>query len=375
VNTRRRIRVLALSPIPEEGAGCRFRVVQYIPSLEAAGFDVTLSTLYTRDFFRSVYRPGGYAAKAAGFALLAARHLASLVHVSNYDVILLYREVLPIGPAIVERLLGSRRLPPIVFDFDDAIFLPSVSDANRLIATLKVPQKVSTIIRASDRVIAGNEYLATYARRFNPHVVVIPTSVDTERLKPRAGWPAAAPTGDPIVGWIGSPTTSAYLRLLERVMPRVAARHRFRLRVSGADRAVQFPGVNTENIEWALDREVDLFNTCDIGIYPLADDEWARGKCGFKAIQFMAAGVPVVAAAVGVNREIIEDGVNGFLAATEDEWVQKLGRLVEDAALRRRFAEAGRRTIEGGYSVKVNAPHVAAVLRDAAELGIRDAGR
>jgi glycosyltransferase involved in cell wall biosynthesis len=375
VNTGRRIRVLALSPIPEEGAGCRFRVAQYIPSLEAAGFDVTLSTLYTRDFFRSVYRPGGYAAKAAGFALLAARHLASLVHVSNYDVIFLYREVLPIGPAIVERLLGSRRLPPIVFDFDDAIFLPSVSDANRLIATLKVPQKVSTIIRASDRVIAGNEYLATYARRFNPHVVVIPTSVDTERLKPRSGWPVAAPTGDPIVGWIGSPTTSAYLRLLERVMPRVAAKHRFQLRVSGADRAVQFAGVNTENIEWALDREVDLFNTCDIGIYPLADDEWARGKCGFKAIQFMAAGVPVVAAAVGVNREIIEDGVNGFLAATEDEWVEKLGRLVEDAALRRRFAEAGRRTIEGGYSVKVNAPHVAAVLRDAAERGMRDAGR
>jgi len=369
VNASRRIRVLALSPIPEEGAGCRFRVAQYIPSLEAAGFDVTLSTLFTRDFFRSVYRPGGYAAKAAGFALLAARHLASLVHVSKFDVILLYREVLPIGPAIVERMLGSRRLPPMVFDFDDAIFLPSVSEANRLIATLKVPQKVSTIIRASDRVIAGNEYLATYARRFNPHVVVIPTSVDTERLKPRSGWPAAVPSGDPIVGWIGSPTTSAYLRLLERVMPRVAARHRFRLRVSGADRAVQFPGVNTENIEWALDREVDLFNTCDIGIYPLADDEWARGKCGFKAIQFMAAGVPVVAAAVGVNREIIQDGVNGFLAATEEEWVEKLGRLVDDAALRRRFAEAGRRTIEGGYSVKVNAPHVAAVLRDAAERG------
>ena len=171
MNTRRRIRVLALSPIPEEGAGCRFRVVQYIPSLEAAGFDVTLSTLYTRDFFRSVYRPGGYAAKAAGFALLAARHLASLVHVSKYDVILLYREVLPIGPAIVERLLGSRRLPPIVFDFDDAIFLPSVSEANHLIATLKVPQKVSrpSFVR-SDHVIAGNDYLADYARRFNPHV-------------------------------------------------------------------------------------------------------------------------------------------------------------------------------------------------------------
>jgi glycosyltransferase involved in cell wall biosynthesis len=374
VSINRPIRVLALSPIPEEGAGCRFRVSQYIPALESAGFDVTLSTLYTREFFQSVYKPGGYMSKAAGFAFLAVRHLASLAHVSRYDVIFLYREVLPIGPAVVERLLGARGLPPIVFDFDDAIFLPSVSEANRLIAALKVPQKVSTIIRASACVIAGNEYLAAYARRFNPNVVVIPTSVDTARLKPRAAAPDPSAPTDPIVGWIGSPTTSMYLRLLERVIPRVAARHRFRLRVSGADRAIQFPGVITENVEWALDREVDLFNTCDIGVYPLADDEWAKGKCGFKAIQFMACGVPVVAAAVGVNRDIIQDGVNGFLATSEDDWVEKLGLLLEDATLRRRLAHAGRQTIEERYSVTVSAPRVAAVLRDAAERGSEQRG-
>ncbi len=127
------------------------------------------------------------------------------------------------------------------------------------------------------------------------------------------------------------------------------------------------PGIVTEQPPWALDDEVRLFNTCDVGIYPLADDEWSRGKCGFKAIEFMACGVPVVAAAVGVNREIVEDGVNGFLAATDDEWVEKLARLIADRELRRRFGEAGRRTIEARYALHVHAPTLAATLRDVVE--------
>jgi glycosyltransferase involved in cell wall biosynthesis len=139
-----------------------------------------------------------------------------------------------------------------------------------------------------------------------------------------------------------------------------------RLRISGVARPLHVPGVETENIEWSLDREVQLFNTCDIGVYPLADDEWARGKCGFKAIQFMACGVPVVASAVGVNREIIEDGVNGFLASNADEWRCKLARLLDDVELRRRFAVAGRETIERRYSLAVNAPVLAEILGRAA---------
>ena len=122
-----------------------------------------------------------------------------------------------------------------------------------------------------------------------------------------------------------------------------------------------------DNRPWRLDREVELFNTCDIGVYPLPDDDWSKGKCGFKAIQFMACGVPVLSAAVGVNREIIQDGVNGYLASSQDEWIAKLERLLGDAGLRRRFAEAGRRTIAERYSLGVNAPKMAAVLRAAAQ--------
>jgi glycosyltransferase involved in cell wall biosynthesis len=279
--------------------------------------------------------------------------------------VFIYREIFPIGPAVVERLLSLRRRPPVVFDFDDAIFLPAVSEANRLIGALKQPRKTASIVRHSDHVIAGNEYLAEYARQFNPAVTMIPTCVDTQRFVPIADSLSGdhRSGGVPVVGWIGSPTTALYLRQLLPVLQRVRREHAFVLRVSGAGEPVDAPGIDVDNQQWALGREVHLFNTCDVGVYPLTDDEWSKGKCGFKAIQFMACGVPVVAAAVGVNREIIQDGVNGFLASGDDEWVAKLGRLLDDAALRARFAEAGRRTVEERYSLRVNAPKLADTLR------------
>jgi glycosyltransferase involved in cell wall biosynthesis len=362
-----RIRVLALSPIPEEGAGCRFRIAQFIPYLESAGIDVTLRSLFTPEFFRLVYKPGHYLRKAVTFAGLAVKRLDSLRDASQFDIVFIYREMFPLGPAVVERLLAMRGRPAVVFDFDDAIFLPSVSDANRLIAALKNPRKVGSIIRHSDHVITGNEYLATYARRFNDNVTTIPTCVDTHRFAPPQNAVPHRAAALPVVGWIGSPTTASYIRALAPVLQRVNERHPFELRVSGAGRPMVVPGLTIENPAWSLDREVELFNTCDVGVYPLSDDEWSKGKCGFKAIQFMACGVPVVAEAVGVNREIVQDGVNGFLAATPDEWVEKLGRLLPDPELRRRFAIAGRRTVEARYSLDVNAPKLAATLRRVAE--------
>jgi glycosyltransferase involved in cell wall biosynthesis len=354
--------VLALSPIPEEGAGCRFRVAQYLPYLREAGFDVTISSFYSPEFFRVVYQPGRYAQKAAAFVTLTIRRLTELLSLGHYDLVLLYREAIPFGPPVIESMIAARGIP-IVYDFDDAIFLPNVSAANKAFAFLKNPSRVARVLRMCRHVIAGNEYLAAYARRHNPAVTVIPTAVDTSRFVPRT---TASASTELVVGWIGSPTTYPYLQSLGEALRQVAARHPFTLKVSGAGQPVLMPGVNLQEVPWTLADEVTLFNTCDVGVYPLTDDDWSRGKCGFKAIQCMACGVPVVAAAVGVNREIIIDGMNSFLASTPADWVEKLLRLLSDSRLRAHMAIAGRRTIEERYSLHVTAPQVAAVLARAA---------
>jgi glycosyltransferase involved in cell wall biosynthesis len=354
------LKVLALSPIPEEGAGCRFRVSQYIPSLREAGFDVTVSPFYSRDYFGFVYRPGNYLRKAAGFTALTLRRINELFSMREYDLVFLYREAIPIGPPIVERQIARLGIP-IVYDFDDAIFLPAVSEANQAVSFLKNPARVSEILSLSRQVTVGNEFLASYARKFNPRVTVIPTAVDTNRFTPRAN-PVPAAGRKLVVGWIGSPTTFRYLESLKDVLAAVSARHPFTLKVSGAGRAVDFPGVDVQVVPWSMADEVSLFNTCDIGVYPLTDDDWSRGKCGFKAIQCMACGVPVVAAAVGVNREIITHGVDSMLASTPEDWIAHLTVLLTNAELRRSMAVAGRKTIEARYSLRVTAPQLAAVF-------------
>ncbi len=357
----RALRLLALSPVPAEGAGCRFRVMQYVPALERAGFSVTVAPFFDAAFFDLVYRPGRYVEKFAAFVRQSIARVKLLLSCGRYDAFFVYREAYPFGPPWFEAAL-SRSGRPIIYDFDDAIFLTNSSEANRFAAALKHPQKVAAILRRSALVLAGNDYLADYARAYNHSVAVLPTCVDTNVFVPRR---TPRPDGAPLViGWIGTPTTATYLKSLSPVFERLAPRHRFEVRVSGSGEPIEFPGLKTTNERWSLAREVELFNTCDVGVYPLRDDEWERGKCGFKAIQFMACGVPVVAAAVGVNREIIQDGVNGFLASSEREWTEKIGRVLDDAELRQRLGAAGRRTIEEKYSLAVNAPRLAAMLRD-----------
>jgi glycosyltransferase involved in cell wall biosynthesis len=347
-------------------------VYQYIPALASAGFEVTVRPFFTPDFFRIVYEPGRRLRKAALFAREMARRLALLALRRRFDLFLVYREALPIGPPFVELALARTRA--LVFDFDDAIYLPNWSAANHLVRALKCPEKTFAILRASTGVVAGNRYLAERARSYNDAVTVIPTCVDTTKFVPRPGRPRDGHDASPTVGWIGSHTTAKYLHSVGPVLETLAARRRFRLHVVGTPERLAVRGVDARYSAWRLEREIDDFADCDVGIYPLWDDEWTRGKCGFKAIQFMACGVPVVAAAVGVNREIIEDGVNGFLAATPEEWVEKLQWLLADAALREKLGQAGRRTVEERYSLAANAPALIATL-NAARLRAAQVGR
>jgi glycosyltransferase involved in cell wall biosynthesis len=291
-----KLRLLALTPMPVEGAGCRFRIAQYVPALEQAGFSVTIEPFFDAAFFDFVYQPGRYAEKFRAFVRQTASRLRMLLRRDQYDAVFIYREAYPIGPPLLEALLAHAQRRPLIYDFDDAIFLSNTSEANQFASALKYPQKVPSIIRRSALVLAGNRYLADYAREFTSSVSVLPTCVDTSVFAPR---PTDRREGDPLViGWIGTPTTAMYLKSLGPSLKRLADSHRFIVRVSGSGSPVTFDGVETVNERWSLEREVELFNTCDIGVYPLRDDEWAKGKCGFKAIQFMACSVPVVAAAV-----------------------------------------------------------------------------
>lgn len=361
-------RILALSPVPEGGAGYRLRIAQYAPYLREAGYELTIEPLYDPATFDIMYQPGHYAAKAAGLAHGTAARARAVRNASAYAAAWVYREAHPLGPAVFERAI-ARRGVPLVFDFDDAIYLPNSSQPNRLVRRLKRPGKTAEIIGLSDHVIAGSGYLAAYARRYSSAVTVVPTVVDTEVWRPHAPGPDRDRV--PVIGWIGTPTTTPYLLSLAETFAGLARSHSFVLRISGAAQPVRIPGVRVENVPWSLDREVELFATCDIGVYPLPDDDWARGKCGLKAIQFMACSVPVVASAVGVNPEVIRHGESGFLASDRAEWLSRLSTLLESAQLRQRLGASGRIRVEERYSLHSSAPTLVRVFDQVADRSAR----
>jgi glycosyltransferase involved in cell wall biosynthesis len=319
--------------------------------------------LFDADFFRLVYQPGHHVRKATSLAGRTRDRWRVIQQRGAYDLVWLYREAYPIGPPWLERHL-ARRGVPMVYDFDDAVYLPNTSDANRAIASLKNPGKFGEILRLCRYVVAGNAHLAEVARRYNQTTIVVPTSVDTAAWTPRST--PERGDGPLVIGWIGTPTTTQYLLELGPALQELARTHRFVLRVAGPVAPVSFPGVTIENVPWRLDKEIELFNTCDIGVYPLPDDEWTRGKCGFKAIQFMACAVPVVASPVGVNREIVEDGISGLLARDVREWKNALSALLTRPDLRASIGPRGRQVIEARYSLSANAPALVRVFEQVA---------
>jgi glycosyltransferase involved in cell wall biosynthesis len=354
------IRILALATNPVVGASTRFRLFQWEAHLVRAGFRLRVDAFYLVAASRVVYQRGKPAAKLACFVAGAIRRSVALAQAARRaDLLFVHREAFPFGWRVLfDRV---RRFPgPVVYDYDDAMFLPQ-QRGQRLLSHIECLATPAEVMARSQLVFAGNGFLAEYARRYASHVTLLPTCIDTERFRPAVRFPS-----DPcVVGWIGSHSTAKYLQSLGPVLARVAIMHRFVLYVVGIPDPLEIPGVEVVQAPWSLGREVADFQHCDLGLYPLWTDEWSLGKCGFKAIQFMACGVPVVASAVGANREIVEDGVNGFLAVDEEEWVEKLGLLLADRALREKLGQTGRQTVEERYSLTVNAPVLVSGLREA----------
>ncbi len=355
------MRVLFLIPHPIEAASGRYRVFQYLPWLRQQGIQCEVRPFMTPMFYRMLYRPGRLPQKVGLSAVALVKRLADVVRSAQADAVVVHREALPLGTALLERVI-ARVCPAFVFDFDDAIYLNHTSQSNGWARLLKSGKKTQTIIALSSQVVVGNQGLEAYAMRYNPRVTVIPTSVDTASYHPRS---ENVRCNQLVIGWIGSHTTANYLRGIEPALAAITQRYpHVRIRVVGGGSAgLRLPGV--ESVGWTLDRELNELHQFDIGIMPMPDDEWARGKCGFKALLYMSVGIPVVASPVGVNRAIIREGVNGFLVADAPAWIARLSSLIEDAPLRVRLGQGGRAIVEAEYSLAVHAPRFHDVLRQA----------
>jgi glycosyltransferase involved in cell wall biosynthesis len=355
--------VCALVPYPlETTPSQRFRLEQWVPWLAADGIAVTLVPFADRELLQLLYQPGRWLAKTRALSAAFARRLAVLGSAGEYDALVVHRAVSIVGPAVLERLLARRR--PLIYDFDDAIFLLHTSAANRLAGWLKFPGKTETICRKSHHVVVGNEYLADYARRFNSHVTVVPTSIDTDVYRPSVARPPLAANGSRVVvGWTGSSTSQTHLELFAPLLHELQARRDVEIRVI-SDREPDLPGVRFDWRPWNAATEVQEVGRFDIGIMPMPDDAWAPGKCALKALQCMALGVATVASAVGANRDVIEHNANGLLAGDADDWLAQLTGLIDEPERRRRLGDAGRRTVEERYSMRASAASFGHVLRE-----------
>lgn len=341
------------------GASSRVRLLQYLPALQASGISVEVMALLDDDYLRRKYAdavPWPRVARA-----YAARALEAGAAAREADVVWIEKELWPWVPARLER--AAWRGKPVLLDYDDAIF--HNYDRHPRAAVRKLcGGKIDALMHDASMVVAGNDYLAERARRAGAaRVEILPTVVDLKRyaLPERRVADAEAPV---VIGWIGSPATVQYLQVLAKPLARVAARHAIELRVIGAPAAL--PGVAVTQVPWSEAGEVQAVTVCDIGIMPLPDSPWERGKCGYKLIQYMACGLPVVASPVGVNARIVAPGVNGFLATEPSQWEDALARLAGDAALRRRLGRAGRASVEAHYSLQVAAPRLVRWLHELA---------
>lgn len=348
------IRVLALPRYGRKGASSRLRTLQYVPALAAEGIKVDVRSLLDDDYLGGLYSDS--VSRSAVLKAYVARVL-QLVTASHYDLIWTEKELLPWLPSFVERALVPRKIPLLV-DYDDAVFHRYGEHQNVVVRAL-LGRKIERIMQRADAVSAGNQYLADHARRAGARVVErLPTVIDLGRYT----YTEARDNPQVMIGWIGSPTTAKYLKMLIPAVERLQSRDDIRFLAIGAAKE-QVSGTPFEAVDWTEATEVELLGRLDIGIMPLHDELWDRGKCGYKLIQYMGARLPVVASAVGANLEIVEHGVSGFLARDTDEWVASLDRLVGDGGLRRSMGIAGRRAVERGYSLQVQGPRLAALIR------------
>lgn len=362
------MRVLGLASYPIEAAATRYRLAQFVGPLAERGITLTIHPFLDSKIFKMLYQRGAGLRKIVALASSALLRFRVLALLNRATVIVVQREAMIFGPPIIEWLAVRVLKRPMVLDLDDATYVSYTSPTyGRLGKTLKWFSKTDDLIRWASVVTCGNRSIAEYAESKGATARIIPTVVDTKVFRP-----LAKTTGDKLVlGWIGTHSTFPYLESIFPVLQDLARSQPFSLKIVGAGKsAVEIPGVTVENLEWNLEREVADFQSFDIGLYPidptLYAEKWAAGKSGFKAIQYMAVGLPYVATPVGAIQEIGEAGVTHLSAVTLDEWREALSLLISDARLRTFMGAAGREHVVQHYSLGAQAEKLALAIYEAA---------
>ncbi len=337
----------------------RFRIEQYIPALNKENIYFKVEPFISENFYGIFFQKGHTAKKVVAILLGFAKRFLSLFTLHQYDYVFIQREASPIGPPILEWLYARVFKKKIIFDFDDAIWVSRISDNNKLGIYLKCFWKIKNIIAMSHHIIAGNEFLYNYAKKYNKKITLLPTCVDTEtRYHSLVNQEAERVT----IGWTGSFSTNEYLEKLYPVLNQLQKVLPFNLIVISNKR----PGFvldNMEYIEWSESKEVEILAKCQIGLMPMERDEWSKGKCGFKLIQYMALGIVPMADDWGANNEIIENNVSGILIHHQ-EWFEKLQAIIKDASKRKSISIEARKKAKKMYSTENNFPLLKALFSD-----------
>ncbi|URD61584.1 glycosyltransferase family 4 protein [Sphingomonas sp. KRR8] len=353
------MKVLALTKYDREAASTRQRLLQYLPALAAAGIEVDYQPLLDDAYIRSL-TGNGRASRVAILSSYLAR-LKTLSRRPDANLIWVYAELFPWLPAWFEGLVHRWGIP-VVYDYDDAFFVPYDGHPRSLVRGL-LTDKLRPLIQGAAACTCGNEYLREYAQLWCERSMVVPTVVDTDRYVP-----AARAIEQPVIGWIGSPTTWANVRPLLPLLARLHRETGVRIRAVGAGKAAEadrFQGL--ELVDWTEASEIAEVQRFTIGIMPLLDAPFQRGKSGYKLIQYMACGLPTVASPVGVNQQIVVDGTTGLLATTEDEWEKALRRLLDDRASGIQMGGVGRHRAVEHYSLASQAPRLIRLFRELAK--------
>lgn len=360
------MRILLLSKYSRSGASSRLRTLQYVPYLKEHGIEVVTESLFDDAYLKLLY--GSRKRSVLGLVKLYFKRMYLLLQSRDYDLVWVEKELFPYVPMFIERLFLGAKTPYIV-DYDDAIF-HNYDLSKSSFVRFFLANKIDKVMRNAQCVIVGNKYLGDRAKSAGAsRVVLIPTVVDSSRYFCYDD----TPKEQLIIGWIGSPSTQKYVVDIREALASACRDFNARVLLVGAtcDIVSELPGVNTTVLPWSEATEAELINQMSIGIMPLEDGPWERGKCGYKLIQYMASGVPVIASPVGVNVDIVIDNKCGYLAGDSSEWRSAFSTLLESPGLRKALGEAGKEAVMKIYSLQVQGHILKDVLRSVQAINIK----